>query len=758
LKFDSRAISSTWLTVSRLARKSNRTTYAYDAVMRATDLEDPAAIIEHSRLLWKSGHHRKAIQNLRSALSDGKFAVQAHNGLLADTVNLSTTSLSKKSPQNVLLAKTQLLLAKWMDISGQEKSADVLIYYKESTEIYNKWDKGHYFLGSYYNKILESEKSAPQNRQTEAYLTGECAKLTIDNYLRSMIFGPKYIYRTLPKVLTLWLDFGQDMHQRTVEAQQLKNRRDKKYMNGVEAQYMPLRQRTLDAINIQIEKYLLKRTPTFVAYTAFAQILSRINNPQRNVQEVLRQLIVHITSSHPQQALWSLFAVARSSVAEKSTPAKAVIAQVRKMTVDGVDLRNLVCQAEDLTENLLNVCKAPVEAKGFVSLSKDLRFTRRLDEACGLVIPFTSSLTVTFPSNSGVAVMRKHNPFPNESITIAGFQDDVMVLSSLQKPRKLIMIGTDGVRYPILCKPKDDLRKDQRLMEFNAVIDRALKRDVEAAKRKLYIRTYAVTTLNDEHGVLEWVDGLKPLRDIIVPLLGRQGNRLNFGDVRALLDKACADKQNAGRIFSEKLLPSYPPVLYKWFLESFLEPERWFEARLRYTRSCAVMSIVGHALGLGDRHGENLSLELGSGGVFHVDFNCLFEKGLTFDKPELVPFRLTHNMVDAFGVYGYEGPFRRSAEITQRILKQYEDTLMTIMETFIYDPTTDFGVGERRRRVAGVPETPTEVLTNVKSKFNCMLRGETVPLSIEGYVDALIRMAVDPKNLVHMYVGWCAFL
>jgi serine/threonine-protein kinase ATR len=28
---------------------------------------------------------------------------------------------------------------------------------------------------------------------------------------------------------------------------------------------------------------------------------------------------------------------------------------------------------------------------------------------------------------------------------------------------------------------------------------------------------------------------------------------------------------------------------------------------------------------------------------------------LTFDKPELVPFRLTHNMIDAFGAYGYDG-------------------------------------------------------------------------------------------------------
>lgn len=32
-------------------------------------------------------------------------------------------------------------------------------------------------------------------------------------------------------------------------------------------------------------------------------------------------------------------------------------------------------------------------------------------------------------------------------------------------------------------------------------------------------------------------------------------------------------------------------------------------------------------------------------------------QGLTFDKPELVPFRLTQNMVDAFGAYGYNGMF-----------------------------------------------------------------------------------------------------
>lgn len=41
--------------------------------------------------------------------------------------------------------------------------------------------------------------------------------------------------------------------------------------------------------------------------------------------------------------------------------------------------------------------------------------------------------------------------------------------------------------------------------------------------------------------------------------------------------------------------------------------------------------------------------------MVHVDLNCLFDKALQFEIPERVPFRLTHNLVDALGVTGYEG-------------------------------------------------------------------------------------------------------
>ncbi len=73
--------------------------------------------------------------------------------------------------------------------------------------------------------------------------------------------------------------------------------------------------------------------------------------------------------------------------------------------------------------------------------------------------------------------------------------------------------------------------------------------------------------------------------------------------------------------------------------------------------------MVGHVVGLGDRHGENILLDNTTGECVHVDFDCLFDKGALLSRPEIVPFRLTANMLDAMGICGYEGVFRGVAEV-----------------------------------------------------------------------------------------------
>lgn len=48
--------------------------------------------------------------------------------------------------------------------------------------------------------------------------------------------------------------------------------------------------------------------------------------------------------------------------------------------------------------------------------------------------------------------------------------------------------------------------------------------------------------------------------------------------------------------------------------------QEWLARRSTYTRSLAVMSMVGYLLGLGDRHPSNLMIHRTSGKVVHIDF------------------------------------------------------------------------------------------------------------------------------------------
>lgn len=79
--------------------------------------------------------------------------------------------------------------------------------------------------------------------------------------------------------------------------------------------------------------------------------------------------------------------------------------------------------------------------------------------------------------------------------------------------------------------------------------------------------------------------------------------------------------------------------------------EHWLDRRATYTRSLAVNSMVGHILGLGDRHPSNVLLERKSGKIVHIDFGDCFEVAMMREKfPEKVPFRLTRMMRHAMEV------------------------------------------------------------------------------------------------------------
>ena len=663
---------------------------------------------------------------------------------------MSATSAHKSSEQNPPKALAQLLLAKWIDRAGQTQSHVIIQQYKNAVASFNRWERGHFHLGKHYNKLLESEKAKPPAKQAQTFITGETAKLVIENFLRALGFGAKYTYQALPRILTLWLTLSADTEKPL----------DPKYGNEelFRSHVLTQRKKLLTAVNTQVKKYV-DRLPAWVYYTALSQIVARVCHPNQTTQGLLIDIVAKVVFRHPPQALWTLLAMIKSSNKERANRGMACMTRTLELckrfdSDSTTSMRTAITQGQRLSDQLLHVCEGDIEGKGnLISISKDLGF-KHSTGGSQLAVPIEASLTASLPTSTNVP-MNKHKAFNADYVRIVAFMEDVLVLNSLQKPRKISMRGSDGRVYALLCKPKDDLRKDQRLMEFNAMINRSLKKDADSSKRRLYIKTYAVTPLNEACGLIEWIDGLRTLRDILINSYKQKSVPINYVDIRNQLTESISAPEKLS-VFTHRVLAHFPPVFYEWFIEMFPEPTSWFAARLRYTRSCAVMSIVGHVLGLGDRHGENILFEESNGGTFHVDFNCLFDKGLTFEKPELVPFRLTHNMVDAFGAYGYEGPFRKSAELTMRICRQQEDTLMTILETFLYDPTTDF-IGKKKRRETVVPETPEGVLENVRMKVRGLLPAESVPLSCEGYVDELIKQATDPFKLASMYIGWCPF-
>jgi serine/threonine-protein kinase ATR len=104
-------------------------------------------------------------------------------------------------------------------------------------------------------------------------------------------------------------------------------------------------------------------------------------------------------------------------------------------------------------------------------------------EGSPVLLPLQESFTTKVPPAS--ASTNTNRPFEIPLLTIAGFLDDIIIMPSLQKPRKIGMVANDGQIFHFLCKPKDDLRKDARLSDFNSVINKLLRASSESRRRQL---------------------------------------------------------------------------------------------------------------------------------------------------------------------------------------------------------------------------------------------------------------------------------
>lgn len=146
--------------------------------------------------------------------------------------------------------------------------------------------------------------------------------------------------------------------------------------------------------------------------------------------------------------------------------------------------------------------------------------------------------------------------------------------------------------------------------------------------------------------------------------------------------------------------------------------EVWLERRTTYSRSLALMSMVGYVLGLGDRHPANLMIDRLSGQVVHIDFGDCFDVAVLREKfPERVPFRLTRMLVNAMEVSGVEGTYRGVCESVLSVLRTNTDSVMTMLEAFVYDPLVNWegmNTNEDTQKVGTKTERDAVGVSNTK--------------------------------------------
>ena len=153
-------------------------------------------------------------------------------------------------------------------------------------------------------------------------------------------------------------------------------------------------------------------------------------------------------------------------------------------------------------------------------------------------------------------------------------------------------------------------------------------------------------------------------------------------------------------------------------------------------------------------------------------------------KPEVVPFRLTQNMIDAFGPTGSDGVFSGSLKTAMLTLRNNRDTLLSVLEPFLKDPVIDWkryrsqqqsqskAANEEKqtreaKRSINVIDERLQGIYNLRNPNYKRIRsiqaqqgedGHMLPLSVEGQVHKMIAEATSSENLVQMYIGWMPWI
>ena len=417
-----------------------------------------------------------------------------------------------------------------------------------------------------------------------------------------------------------------------------------------------------------------ERIPTFRLVAFSNQLFSRIEKIEQSrsdtFQTVLQKLVCRMCSDHPYHCLLPLLALANGTKVgtgvcgrhakdylenvgnSKVDPANSIISRLKKEAAPYViELLDGYFRLSDAYIDLAGADTSSFHKKFTKNISfatVTLRGSTPLDKCLGRLSTkksFPPGIFTVPPRLQPTAQYHDSNGCLIGGESVAGFKSTFDITETgLHRPKIVVCYGSNGGEFRQLVKGEDEIRQDAIMSQVFKVVNSLMERrrpdaDRKTGPRSLYhqlrMATYNVVPLSPASGVLEWVENTTAFGDIIV---GKNSRSADVGLHARYYPKEwnylLCRKHFSGapdklkRETFEVVCRHFSACFRFFFVEQFgHDMMKWHSARMRYTRSVAVSSMVGHILGIGDRHTSNILVHTQTGEIVQIDFGIVFEQG-----------------------------------------------------------------------------------------------------------------------------------
>lgn len=646
-----------------------------------------------------------------------------------DPAVLSPQTHKALQDQTVLLAKCYLRQGEWIRTLHRESwqqhhVQEVLASYSAATKFNPRWYKAWHGWALANFEIVNtiSQRSEREHIAMDPSIILDHAVPAIRGFFKSIALSAGSSLQDTLRLLTLWFTHGGSPEINTAV--------------------------TEGFTNVTIDTWL----------EVIPQLIARINQPNRRVQQTVHNLLADVGRAHPQALVYPLtVAMKATQSSTRSRSAAQIMDSMRQHS------SNLVAQADIVSQELIRVAvlwhelwhegleeasrlyfgdhniegmfaalgplhdlleRGPetlreisfvqafgrdlTEAREWCRQYQTTRDVNDLNQAWDLYyqvfrrisrqLPQMTTLELAYCSPKLLAAKDMDLAVPGTYrsgapvVRIGHFDSTFTVINSKQRPRKLNINGSDGSSYSFLLKGHEDIRQDERVMQLFGLCNTLLANDTESYKRHLNIQRYPAIPLSQNSGLLGWVPNSDTLHVLIREY--RESRKILLNIEHRIMLQMAPDYDNLTlmqkvEVFGYALDNTTGQDLYRVLWLKSKSSEAWLERRTNYTRSLAVMSMVGYILGLGDRHPSNLMLDRITGKIIHIDFGDCFEVAMKREKyPERVPFRLTRMLTYAMEVSNIEGSFRITCEHVMRVLRDNKESVMAVLEAvrFLHSP------------------------------------------------------------------------